>query len=153
VLLALGWLGGRVTHQGGVEKYWLWLQKQTPLNSKKNQALSLTGKVRCTLRTKREGMVLQFALTINFNFNILLPSTLSERITSYRTMIRDNTAQYGTNIFFVTAIRLNQFIGCFAITPYLVTIVLSPAGRSNIFMRCHLSPPTNKDLDIIKIYI
>jgi RNA-directed DNA polymerase len=38
-----GGLGGRVTHQGGVEKYWQWLQIQTSLNSKKNQALSLTG--------------------------------------------------------------------------------------------------------------
>jgi hypothetical protein len=32
VLLAFwGGLGGRVTHQGGVEKYWQWLQIQTRL--------------------------------------------------------------------------------------------------------------------------
>jgi hypothetical protein len=30
-----GGLGGRVTHQGGVQKYWQWLQVQTALNSKK----------------------------------------------------------------------------------------------------------------------
>jgi hypothetical protein len=41
----LAWVGldGRVTHQGGVEKYWQWLQIQTTPRSKKNQAVSLTG--------------------------------------------------------------------------------------------------------------
>jgi hypothetical protein len=58
-----GGLDGRVTHQGGVEKYWPWLQIQTTLNSKKNQALSLTGKVRCKLRTVREGMGKQFSIS------------------------------------------------------------------------------------------
>jgi hypothetical protein len=41
--LLWGGLNGRVPHQGGVDKYWQWLQIQTRLNSKKNQALSLTG--------------------------------------------------------------------------------------------------------------
>jgi hypothetical protein len=30
-------LSGRVTHQEGVQKYWLWLQIQTTLNSKRTK--------------------------------------------------------------------------------------------------------------------